>query len=114
LKIEEFKFGSIKIDGQIYGSDIVLLPPRVMSSWWRKEGHRLLTDDLAEILAYRPSTLIIGTGTSGQMWVPEETVGDMESAGITMEIMTTDKACDRFNELFAEGEKVAAVMHLTC
>jgi len=31
-----------------------------------------------------------------------------------LEIMTTDKACDRFNELFAEGEKVAAVMHLTC
>ncbi len=114
MKIEKFKFGSIKIDGRIYGSDIVVLPPRVMSSWWRKEGHRLNTIDLAEVLAYRPSILIIGTGISGQMWVPEETKDDMESTGVILEIMTTDKACDRFNHLVVEGEKVAAAMHLTC
>lgn len=114
VRFEEFKFGSVKIDGQIYGSDIVVLPPRVMANWWRKEGHRLYTEDLAEVLAYRPAILIIGTGTSGHMWVPEETVSDMESAGITMEIMNTDKACDRFNELYEVGERVAVAMHLTC
>ena len=48
------------------------------------------------------------------MWVPEETKDDMESTGVILEIMTTDKACDRFNHLVVEGEKVAAAMHLTC
>jgi len=113
VRIEEFKFGSVKIDGQSYHNDVAVLPPRVMD-WWRKEGHRLLTKDLAEGLAYQPSTLIVGTGVSGQMWVPEETVSDMESTGIKLEIMTTDKACERFNELFAVGNKVAAALHLTC
>jgi len=114
VRIEEFKFGSVRIEGQIHGSDVAVLPPRVMANWWRREGHQVHTEDLAEVLAYRPTILIIGTGTSGHMWVLEETVSDMESAGITMETMNTDKACDRFNELFEAGEKVAAVLHLTC
>ena len=114
MKIEQFKFGSVTIDGKTYGSDVVLLPPQVKDNWWRREGHRLFTADLAEVLAYRPSVLVVGTGVSGQMYIPPETVGDMESARIRVEVLPTAEACNRFNELLEAGEKVAAAMHLTC
>jgi hypothetical protein len=114
MRIEGFRFGTIRVDGKDYGSDVVLLPPDVKENWWRNEGHRLFTADLAEVLAYRPVILVVGKGSSGHMCVPEETVKDMESAGIQVEVLTTDRACERFNELMKKGERVAAALHLTC
>jgi len=49
-----FFFGSITINGEEYSNDVVLLPPRIVSTWWRREGHRLKVDDLTEVVAYRP------------------------------------------------------------
>ena len=114
LNIDNFTFGKVTIGGTEYHSDVVILPPRVMAEWWRKEGHVLHTEDLAEVLAYRPEVLIVGTGASGQMHVPDATVGDMESAAVRMEVLPTGEACSRFNELAAAGVRVAAAFHLTC
>jgi hypothetical protein len=114
MRIESFSFGTITIEGQKYSRDVLLLPPRVIAGWWRKEGHRLDTADLAEAIAYHPDTLVVGTGASGMMRVPESTVRDIESTGAKVEVFPTDKACERFNGLMEIGEKVAAAFHLTC
>jgi hypothetical protein len=114
MRIESFSFGSITIDGEIYGNDVVLLPPRVISSWWRKEGHRLSLTDLAEVLEYQPDAIIVGSGVSNMMKVSESTIRDVESAGIRVEVLPTAQACKRFNRLIEKGEKVAGAMHLTC
>ena len=114
MRIDSFHFGSISIDSVIYGSDVLLLPPRVISSWWRRQGHRLAVDDLAEVVAYRPDALIVGSGVSNMMQVPPSTIRDMESAGIRVEILSTPEAAERFTQLMEEGEKVAAALHLTC
>lgn len=114
MRIDLFSFGSITINGEEYGNDVVLLPPRVMSSWWRRHGHKLEVDDLAEVVAYRPDALIVGSGVSNMMQMPPSTIRDMESAGIRVEILPTPEAVERFNDLMAAGEKVAGAMHLTC
>ncbi len=114
MRIDYFHFGSMTIDGEKYGNDLILLPPTVISSWWRKDSHRLAVDDLAEVVAYRPDALIVGSGVSNMMQVPPSTIRDMESAGIRVEILPTPEAVERFNVLMEQGEKVVAVMHLTC
>lgn len=114
MRIESFSFGSITIDGENYGNDVVLLPPRVISSWWRKEGHKLSLDDLAEALDYQPDALVVGTGVSNMMKVPESAIRDMESIGIRVEVLSSAEACQRFNQLVESGEKVAGAFHLTC
>lgn len=114
MRIDKFSFGSITIDSVQYGSDLLLLPPRVISSWWRREGHRLAVDDLAEVIAYRPDVLVVGCGVSNMMKVPESTIRDMESTAIRVELYVTPEAIERFRELEEKGEKVAAALHLTC
>jgi hypothetical protein len=114
MRIESFSFGSITIDGENYGNDVILLPPRVISSWWRKESHQLGVTDLAEVLSYHPDTLVVGGGVSSMMRVPESTIMELDSAGIRVEVFPTDQACDRFNRLLEEGKKVAGAFHLTC
>jgi hypothetical protein len=114
MRIETFSFGTITIDGEDYRNDLVLLPPRVISGWWRKEGHKLSIEDLAEAIAYQPDVLVVGNGFSCMIRVPKSIIRDMESSGLRVEVFTTDQACHRFNALTEEGQKVAGTFHLTC
>lgn len=114
MRIESFSFGTITVDGRKYSNDILLLPPLVVSPWWREEGHRLDKGDLLEVLKYRPDILVVGTGVTGMMRVPDSTVREVESTGMRVAIFTTDKACEHFNSLMEKGEKAAGAFHLSC
>jgi hypothetical protein len=113
-RIEAYTFGHIKIDDKTYTKDVMLLPPRVLSPWWRREGHRLGIADLDEVLAYAPEVLVIGTGAHGLMAVPEETLVALDAAGIEVVVQSSDKAVERFGQLHDGDRCVAAAIHLTC
>lgn len=113
MKIDSYSFGRIVIDGQAFTSDVIVYPNRVDASWWRKEGHLLRVEDLAEALRAKPGVLVIGTGYSGVMRVPQETVEQIAAQGIEVKVERTTKAVERYNELERAGNVVAA-LHLTC
>lgn len=118
MKIEHYSFGRITIDGKIYSSDVIIYPAdrRVDPSWWRKEGHLLQPDDLIDIIAARPDILIIGTGYSGVMVVPRETIDYVGERGIELHVEKTSKAVELFNRLQSErpDKVIIAALHLTC
>ncbi len=113
MKIEHYSFGKIIIDGKTYTSDVIIYPGRVDSSWWRKEGHYLQVIDLAGVINAEPDILIIGTGYSGVMQVPKETITYLESKGIEVHVAHTEKAVELFNGL-QKDKIVIAAFHLTC
>ncbi|MEW6214996.1 MAG: MTH938/NDUFAF3 family protein [Nitrospirota bacterium] len=113
MKIEHYSFGKITIDGKTYTSDVIIYPGRVDSSWWRKEGHSLHIVDLTDIINAKPEILIIGTGYSGVMVVPRETLIYLESKGIEVHVERTGKAVELFNKL-QKDKVVIAALHLTC
>lgn len=49
--IDAYRFGEITIDGTTYRADVIVLPDRVVANCWRKEGHSLVVEDLAAVLA---------------------------------------------------------------
>ncbi|MEW6002497.1 MAG: MTH938/NDUFAF3 family protein [Nitrospirota bacterium] len=113
MKIEHYSFGKITIDGKTYTSDVIIYPGRVDSSWWRKEGHSLQIVDLSEVIKAKPQVLVVGTGYSGLMAVPEKTQTYLESKGIEVQVARTEKAVELFNEL-QKDRIVIAALHLTC
>lgn len=114
--VNYYSFGKITINGRTYTSDVIIYPDRVDSSWWRKEGHRLGPYDLKDVIAARPDILIIGTGYSGAMEVPKETVDYISSRGIELYIDRTSRAVELINQLSKErkGKVLIAALHLTC
>jgi hypothetical protein len=113
MKIEHYSFGKITIDGHTYTSDVIIYPGRVDASWWREEGHSLHVSDLTDVINAKPEILIVGTGFTGLMRVPRETLTHLESKGIEVYVKRTSKAVEMFNEL--QGNKVVvAAFHLTC
>lgn len=111
--IESYSFGRIVIDGRAYTSDVIVYPDHVQDDWRRKAGHRLDPDDLKGLLEQEARMVIVGTGSSGLVRVPPETLEFLESEGFEVLVQRTDQACETYNRLSEQGAVVAA-LHLTC
>lgn len=113
MKIDAYSFGEMVIDGKAYHSDLIIFPDRVKANWWRKEGHLLQLEDLDEIIAENPEVLIIGTGSSGIMKVPEALRKELLKKKIELYVADTRKAVEIFNSV-TEAKRAIAAFHLTC
>ncbi len=111
--IDHYQFGKITISGTSYSRDLILLPGRIITNWWRKEGHLLHTADLAAVLDAVPQLLVIGLGANSRMQISPGVGQVLAAAGIEWIALPTDAACQVFNQRNADQE-VAAALHLTC
>lgn len=111
--IQRYRFGEIVIDGETYDEDVMVFADRVLSRWWRKEGHLLQLADLGEALAAAPEVLIIGTGAREGMAVAPEVLAHTRGAEIELLAFDTRSACRTFNQLVSD-RRVVAALHLTC
>lgn len=111
--IDSYNFGRIVIDGKTYNSDLILFQDRIRPNWWRKSGHRLVPEDIKEIVEDKPEILIVGTGAFELMVVSEETKEVLRENNIGLIAQKTKEACKTYNKLSKE-KKVVAAFHLTC
>jgi hypothetical protein len=111
-RIDGYRFGRVEVDGREETRDLIVLPGRVVRNWWRRDGHALVREDLEEVLEDLPERLIVGTGASGEMHPDPETLEDLRSRGVEVEVLRTDRAVARFGEL--DPTRTAAALHLTC
>jgi hypothetical protein len=115
MHIDSYSFGSIRIDGQHYSKDVILLKGRVTTPWWREAGgHIYAVGDLEEVLAAAPEVVVLGTGCYGRVRVLEETLAALTDAGSEIVVERTGNAVEHYNRLSSEGRDVAAALHLTC
>ena len=111
--IDSYQFGQIVINGKKYTSDVIIFPDRVKENWWRKTGHQLCLEDIAEVITENPEVLIIGTGASGLVRVLPEVKQSLEAQGIQLIAQPTNEACNLYNQL-CHSQRVVAALHLTC
>lgn len=113
MKIDSYSFGNIVIDGKSYSSDVIILKDRVISNWWRGEGHELCLKDLKDIEIEKSGTLVVGTGASGMMKVLKEVKDFYNSKGIKLIEEKTEEACRIYNKQ-SNSRNILAALHLTC
>lgn len=111
--IDSYSFGSMVVDGKKYTNDLIIYPDHIQSSWWRKEGHRVDIEDIKEVLEVKPEVLVVGTGASGLVEIPEETEKHIGSKEIKLIAQKTEEAYKIFNAL-SKSKKVIGAFHLTC
>jgi len=104
------------IDGKRYTSDLIVFPEKVLSRWWRREGHKICVEDLKEVLkqASLPEVLVVGTGYSGLVKILPEVEKALKEQGIKLIAQPTSEAYKTFNELLKAGKRVVGAFHLTC
>jgi hypothetical protein len=111
-RLDDYNFGRIAVDGLEQTRDLIVLPDRVLTNWWRRDGHSLVLEDLAEVLDELPERLIVGIGTQGRLRPDPAAIAELERRGITVECLPTDAAVRRYGEL--DDRRTAAALHLTC
>ena len=114
MRLENYEFGRLRVDGRDYSQDLIVYPDRVHAPWWRQTGHRLLPEDLADVLTARPRVLVVGTGAHGRMAVPQPTRMVLDEAGIELRAAPTAEAVALFNQLEGKGDHPVGAFHLTC
>jgi hypothetical protein len=111
-RIEGYRFGHLVVDGEEQTRDVIVLPERVLTNWWRADGHRLVLADLEDVLDELPERLVVGTGAYGEMRPDPEVLDLLRQRGVEVEALPTDEAVRRYAEL--DPRHAAAVLHLTC
>lgn len=115
MRIDRFRFGSVRIDGVDYTHDLVILGGVVQSPWVRQAGgHVFAPVDLAKLIDAAPEVVCLGTGAVGMVTVEAATIDAFEAAGTEVIVDRTGKVIEVFNRLVGEGRDVAAALHLTC
>jgi len=110
MHIGEYSFGHIALGGKAYGNDVIIRGKDV-KGWRRKESHKLSLDDLKGVLEHKPMKLIIGTGHDGCMEIMDDVVRYCRENGISLGVLRTGEAVERFNMSKEKG--IVAALHLT-
>ncbi len=116
MRLEDFSFGSIKIDGATYEHDVVIDRDEIRkrkkkpSKRFRDEfGHTALSAE--EKLPWNCLRLVIGTGAYGRLPVMDEVKQEAERRGVKLVVIPTAEAIDELNR---NPPETNAVLHVTC
>jgi hypothetical protein len=111
-RLTGYRFGHVLVDGREHTRDVIVLPDRVVGDWWRRDGHVLVLEDLADVLDELPERLVVGCGADSRMRPDAAMIEELRRRGTEVEALPTDRAIRRFAEL--DPKRTAAALHLTC
>lgn len=116
MRIDQFSFGSIRIDGETYEQDIVIdrgqvrIRKKKPSKRFRGAfGHTPLS--IEEKIPWKCTRLVIGTGAEGSLPVMPAVLEEAQRRGVEVEAVRTEKAIELLRKA---GPDTNAVLHITC
>jgi hypothetical protein len=116
MRLDRLRFGSIRVDGQIYEYDVVIDRGEVRkrkkkrSKPFRAEfGHTPLS--IEEKIPWKCRTLVVGTGAEGALPVMAEVKAEAGRRGVKLVVTPTIEAIRLLN---SDATSTNAVLHVTC
>jgi hypothetical protein len=118
-KVDDFSFGRVRVDGEIYEHDVVLAGGKVSkrrkkpSKRFRDQfGHTPLSLD--EDIPWSCERLIVGTGAYGNLPIMADVTREAERRGVELVVLPTALAIDEVNHAARSGRRTNAILHVTC
>jgi hypothetical protein len=116
MRIDQFTFGSIRIDGVIFEYDVVIARGRVRKR--KKESSKPFRDvfghtpvSIEENIPWDCRRLVIGTGADGALPVMDEVKQEADRREVELLTVPTSEA---IRALQAEPKDTNAILHVTC
>ena len=116
MRFEEFSFGCISINGDVYEHDVIIDRDQIRKR--RKKaskkfrdafGHTPLSVD--EEIPWKCRILVVGTGMQGALPVMDEVKKEAERRKVQLIILPTVQAIEKLKE---GSPKTNAILHVTC
>jgi hypothetical protein len=110
-------WGRIELEtGQSF-KDAKLYPGGAREWDWREAGTQhqpgIQPGDVRELIDRGATVVVLSRGMNERLQVSAETLSALEKNGVRVEVLQSERAVARYNEL-AETEPVGALIHSTC
>jgi len=116
MRISDFSFGSVRVDGVSYDHDLIIDRGKVRKR--KKAASKKLRDayghtplSIGEDIPWRCRRLVIGTGAHGRLPVLKEVEAEARRRRVDLVVLPTADAIEVFAGT-AGGSN--AILHLTC
>ncbi len=107
--IRAYEKGKLIINQQVYHKSLIIMPEQLTPDWRPQTIEDLIATDFDELITFKPSMIILGTGEK-QAFPSPTLYAAAINAGIGVEIMNTPAACRTYNILMSEGRSIAAAL----
>jgi hypothetical protein len=116
-RIVRLSWGRIEVDGHGRFKDAKIFPGGAREWDWRETGTRhvpgIQPEDIQELIDNGAETIVLSRGIWNQLQVCPETLAVLAEHGIAAEVLQTEAAVARFNEL-RQSVPVGGLFHSTC
>jgi hypothetical protein len=116
-RIARLSWGHIEVDGHPPFKDAKIFPGGAREWDWRETGTRhvpgIQPADIQELIDNGAKAVVLSRGIRNRLEVCPETLDLLAKKGIDVEILQTEAAVKRFNEL-RESMPVGGLFHSTC
>jgi hypothetical protein len=116
MRISDFSFGSVRVDGVIYDHDLII--DRGMLRKRKKAASKKFRDtyghtplSIAEDIPWQCRRLVIGTGADGRLPVLEEVEAEARRRKVDLVVLPT---ADAIEVVAGKSADSNAILHLTC
>ena len=116
-RIIHLSWGHMEVEGYGRFKDAKIFPGGAREWDWSETGTRhrpgIQPADVRELLEQGAQSVVLAKGINERLQVMPETVKMLREKGVDVEVLQTEKAVERFNELRQE-RAVGGLFHSTC
>jgi hypothetical protein len=117
-KIDGFNFGFIVVDEKQYDHDIVILPDGTVKERTPGKGrlgsHSITRSEIEALIHEQPDVILVGTGVQGMARLAHDAEHYLMEPDFNLTMLTSPEIVKKYNQHVEDGEKVAALIHITC
>ncbi|MDJ0949478.1 MAG: Mth938-like domain-containing protein [Alphaproteobacteria bacterium] len=114
--ITHLSWGRLEVPGKSF-KDAKLYPGGAREWDWRETGTHhvpgIQPADVAELLEHGADVVVLSKGVWERLQVCPETLSMLEQKGVAVEVLQTEAAATRYNEL-RQTARVGGLFHSTC
>ncbi len=118
IKIDSFNFGFIVVGEKQYAYDIVILPDGTVKERSPGKGrlgsHSIARSEIEALTRTQPDVILVGTGVEGMARLAHDAEFYLTESNLDLTVMPSPQAVRKYNQCIEDGEKVAALIHVTC
>ena len=117
-KIESFNFGFIVVDEKQYAGDIIIFTDGTVKERNHGKGrlgsHTISCSEIETLNRERPDVILIGTGVHGMARLARDAERYLTLPELNLSLLPSPLVVKKYNQYVEDGEKVAALIHVTC
>jgi hypothetical protein len=118
VKIDSFNFGFIVVADKQYTHDVVILPDGTVKERNPGKGrlgsHSIARSEIEALTRVQPDVILIGTGVHGMARLAHDAEFYLTEPNLNLMMLPSPQIVRKFNQYMEDGERVAALIHVTC